>query len=594
MATPLQLLRQEMLRLQVQAVIVPSNDTHFSEYVSAHFKCRGWLTGFDGSAGTAVVTTAGAALFTDSRYFLQAEAQLSQDFVLQKQGLTDSISEVDFIKKTVANGTVGVNASLYSAKDYEKLQQDVQPLQLKNIGDVFAAIWADRPALPTTPAFLLDVQFAGKSIAQKLAAVKSLLNPPAHSVYVVTALDQTAWLLNLRGGDVAYTPVALAYTIVDWDSNSLVLFIDRQKISAETLQLLEKQQVTIDSYSDFEQQLPHYTKGKTVQLHPQFTSHSAVQIIAQNAAKILPESGSTTCINLLKAQKNEVEIAGVQQAMIYDGAAWVKFWFWLEQNVDIQQVTEISAAQQLRQFRAAMPHFLDESFAPIVGYGEHGAIVHYSATPAGNARIVRDNFVLIDTGGQYRLGTTDITRTLHLGTPTAQQKRDYTLVLKGHIALSTAVFAEGTRGAQLDMLARQPMLKQHLHYMHGTGHGVGHCLSVHEGPQSIRLNENPALLQKGMITSCEPGLYRSGQYGIRIENLVLTVDSGSSEFGNFYKFEPLTLCPYDLNSIDLNLLDAVEKEYVNNYHSTVYKKINDLLTAEERAFLEQKCRAIAV
>ncbi|GHT74011.1 Xaa-Pro aminopeptidase [Bacteroidia bacterium] len=586
--TPLELLRREMSLLNVDAVIVPSNDTHFSEYVPSHFKCRGWLTGFDGSAGTAVVTQSAAVLFTDSRYFLQAEAQLHKGFTLQKMGLPDSISIVDFIGQQAKSGTVGVNASLYSATDYAQLEKELQPLVLKNIGDVFAKIWADRPPFPDNKAFLLDTAFAGKTIAEKLTAIKEQLQPTAHSVYVVTALDQVAWLLNLRGGDIAYTPVALAFAIIDWDNNNIILFIDRQKLIPDVLQQLESQQVAIENYADFEHKLPHFVKGKTAVFHPQFTSHSAAQIIQQNAQRATPEPVVVPCINALKAQKNDVEIAGVRQAMIYDGAAWVKFWHWLDKTIDTQQVTEISAAEKLRQFRAEMPHFLDESFAPIIGFGAHGAIVHYSATPVSNVKLTRDNFVLIDTGAQYSLGTTDITRTLHFGTPSAQQKTDYTLVLKGHICLSAAIFPEGTRGAQLDMLARQFMLQRHLHYMHGTGHGVGHCLGVHEGPQSIRLNENPAVLQKGMITSCEPGLYRTNQYGIRIENLVLTTDSGNNEFGNFYRFETLSLCPYALNCVDLSLLNAQETAFINHYHSIVREKLSPLLNNEERAFLEEK------
>jgi Xaa-Pro aminopeptidase len=590
----LELLRREMVSRNVAAVIVPSNDTHFSEYVSSHFKCREWLSGFTGSAGTAVVTSAKAALFTDSRYFLQAAEQLAEGFELQKTGLPDSIGITDYIKEHTPSGNVGVDAALYSAAEYAELECGLKPLALADIGDMFAKIWTDRPPLSTNSAFLLDIEYAGKTTTQKLADVKALLKPAAGSVYVITTLEQTAWLLNLRGRDVAYTPVVLAYSVIDWDTDSVTVFVNKNKLSDKISAGFAKERVKVEDYANFTQKLPAIVKGKTAVYHPQQTSRCVEQIIKENAACVIPENTTVPCINAIKAQKNATEIDGFRRAMQCDGAAWIKFWRWMELNVNGGEVTEISAARKLRAYRAEASDFVDESFAPIISFGAHGAIVHYSATPDSNVRITRDNFVLIDTGGQYYCGTTDITRTLHLGTPTPQQKKDYTLVLKGHIALSRAVFPEGTRGAQLDVLARQYLWQEHLLYLHGTGHGVGHFLGVHEGPQGFRLNENPATLKKGMITSCEPGLYRAGEYGIRIENLVLTTDSSTNEFGNFYKFEPLTLCPYDLNCIDAALLTKDEIEFLNNYHTTVYERISLLLNDMDRNFLKKKCGEVVL
>jgi Xaa-Pro aminopeptidase len=472
------------------------------------------------------------------------------------------------------------------------MADELQPLVLQDIGDPFAEIWSQRPPLPANATFLLDVKYAGNTIAQKLAEVKECLKPTPNAVYVITMLEQTAWLLNLRGGDLTHTPIALAYSVIDLDKDKVTLFINPSKVEDGMRSTLEQAGVQVADYASFAEKLASLVKGKTTIYHPLYTSYSVANIIEKNAQQAMPESAAVPCINALKTQKNDVEVAGFREAMVSDGVAWIRFWHWLEQNVDKEQITEMSAGQKIRDFRAAMPDFYSESFAPIVAYGEHGAIVHYSATPESDARIGRNSFLLVDTGGQYLCGTTDITRTLHLGTPTPQQKCDYTLVLKGHIALQQAVFPEGTRGAQLDVLARQFLWQQHLQYLHGTGHGVGHFLGVHEGPQSIRLNENPAPLQKGMVTSCEPGLYRAGEYGIRIENLVLTTDSGTSDMGNFLKFEPLTLCPYDLNSIEVGLLTQKERAFVNQYQAMVCQRVAPLLEAEAREFLEGKCKNI--
>jgi Xaa-Pro aminopeptidase len=588
-------LREYMKQQGLDAVIVPTNDPHFSEYVATRFKCREWLTGFTGSAGTAAVTQAHAALFTDSRYFLQAELQLTgSGFELKKEGLPESESIAEYLKSRLGKGSVGVDGKLYAVAGFSALKAELEPLSLTAVDDPFAKVWDNRPSLPDTEAFLMSDSLAGATAAEKLQALKAKLKPEPNSIYIASALDEVAWLLNLRGGDVAYTPVNIAYAVVELEANKIHLFINPQKLKDGDAALLQQQHVSIYAYGDFEPQLERIAAAKNVIFNGNRTSICTQEVAEKSCRKLTLEGGAFGAITLLKAVKNEAEVAGIRRAMLADGVAWVQFWRWLEENVDSGSVTEISAGEQLRSLRAQRPDFLDSSFSPIVGYKGHGAIVHYSATPESNIALGRDTFILIDTGAQYRCGTTDITRTLHLGDPSEQEKTDYTLVLKGHLQLSAAKFPCGTRGAQLDMLARQPLMQHHLTYLHGTGHGVGHCLCVHEGPQSIRLNENPTILEAYMLTSCEPGVYRENRYGIRIENLVLTVPSGENEFGKFLQFEPVTLCPIDLKALDVTLLNPCDVEYLNAYHAKVYSLLAPHLTGDDEEFLKKKTEKITM
>ncbi|MDR3328615.1 MAG: aminopeptidase P family protein [Prevotellaceae bacterium] len=589
-------LRAHMAQHGLGALIVPTNDPHFSEYVAAHFKCREWLTGFTGSAGTAVVTPTAAALFTDSRYFLQAEQQLAgSGFELKKEGLPNSETLAQYLKRHLDKGSVGVDGKLYAVAAFEKLQQELSPLALTAVDDPFAALWPDRPPMPSTQAFLMDVALTGATIEEKFAALQKKLNAPEDSLYVVGALDEVAWLLNLRGHDVAYTPVNIAYAIVDFESEAITLAMNFDKMSKAVIRQLQEQRVQIVQYKDFELMLAQLSDSRKVIYNPNKTSIATQKIVQQhNQSGITKEATpfGFGAISQLKAVKSAAEVAGTRRAMLADGVAWLRFWKWLEENVDSGALTELSAGEKMHELRALHPDFIEDSFAPIVGYKEHGAIVHYSASPASSIALGRDTFMLVDTGGHYAYGTTDITRTLHLGAPSEQEKTDYTLVLKGHLQLSAAKFPHGTRGAQLDMLARQPLMQRHLTYLHGTGHGVGHCLCVHEGPQSIRLEENPTVIEPSMITSCEPGIYRAGRYGIRLENLVLTVPSGESEFGSFLQFEPLTLCPFDTKALNPALLHPEDIAYLNGYHRQVYALLSPLLSAEEQHFLREKTKEI--
>jgi Xaa-Pro aminopeptidase len=586
-------LREHMKQQGLDAVIVPTNDPHFGEYVAAHFKCREWLTGFTGSAGTAVVTQAHAALFTDSRYFLQAEQQLAgSGFELKKEGLPDSESIPTYLKSRIGDGRVGVDGKLYAVAAFEALKRELEPLTLATVGDPFAKIWSGRPPMPGDKAFLMSDEVAGAAVIEKLRALKAKLKPDGNSIYVISALDEVAWLLNLRGNDVAFTPVNIAYAVVELDADSVHLFINPGKLGVEEAAALQKQNVAEHDYGDFELQLETLATGKNVIFNGNRTSVSTQKTAEKTCRKIAVEDGLFGAITVLKAAKNKAEVAGIRRAMIADGVAWVKFWRWLDENIESGEVTEISAAERLRAFRAECPDFLGESFSPIVGYKAHGAIVHYSPTPKSNIKLGCDTFILIDTGAQYRYGTTDITRTLHLGTPSEQEETDYTLVLKGHIQLAMAIFPYGTRGAQLDMLARQPLMQNYMTYLHGTGHGVGHCLCVHEGPQNIRLNENPTILEANMLTSCEPGLYRPGQYGIRIENLLLTVPGEENEFGKFMKFEALTLCPIDTNAVNTRMLTSPEIVYLNTYNVDVYRTLAPHLDGDDKAFLHLKTNMV--
>ena len=521
----LKALRDEMGKAGITAFIIPGTDPHQSEYYASHWAARTWISGFDGSAGTAVVTTNQAGLWTDSRYFLQAAQQLEDSgFELFKEGLPDN------------------------------------------------------------EAFIHDEKYSGESISDKMARIMEQVRQAGAAALLLAALDEIAWAFNIRGTDVECNPVVICYAYID-DSRR-ILFIDKAKINDTVCQYLQKNSVEIMPYEnifDFVAALPAEKKV--------FVDTNKINYTLLNKLHAIPVSGQSP-IALLKSIKNETQLAGTREAMIRDGVALVRFFRWLEKNIDSGKVTEITVAEKLREFRSQQSLYVGESFATIAGFNEHGAIVHYSATPESNAIISRKGFLLIDSGAQYLDGTTDITRTVSLGNLSPRQKRDFTLVMKGHIALATCHYPQGTRGAQLDALARHFLWDDHLNYLHGTGHGVGHFLNVHEGPQNIRLEENPTPLMPGMITSNEPGLYRTGEYGIRCENLVLTVPDYENEFGMFYRFETLTLFPFDTEALDISIMTEKEIEWLNSYHEMVYDRLSPMLDEEEQQWLHRKTTAI--
>lgn len=579
-------LRAAFDREQIAAFIIPSTDPHLSEYVAPHWQSREWISGFTGSAGTVVVTRDKAGLWTDSRYFLQAAQQLEgSGIALYKEMLPETPSIPTFLSETLQPGeAVGIDGQVFSVEEALQLEKQLgkKNISVKSITDPMEQIWADRPAIPEGAAFVYAAEYAGKTCQEKLDAIRQEMKKADAEALLVSSLDEIAWALNIRGNDVHCNPVVVSYLIVgEQDAH---FFIEPRKVTEELAAHLQASGVSVHDYKEIEAFLGTL-QARNILLNPAKTNYAAYSAICPDCRII--EGASP--VALLKAIRNNCEIAGIHAAMQRDGVALVKFLKWLEEAVPTGNETEISIDRKLHEFRAAQPLYMGESFDTIAGYKEHGAIVHYEATPETDVPLKPEGFLLLDSGAQYLDGTTDITRTIALGELTQEEKTDYTLILKGHIALAMAVFPEGTRGAQLDVLARMPIWQHHMNYLHGTGHGVGHFLNVHEGPQSIRMNENPVTLRPGMVTSNEPGVYKAGSHGIRTENLVLTIPAGEGMFGNYLKFETITLCPICKKGIIPELLTAEEREWLDNYHQQVYEKLSPSLNEEEQEWLKEAC-----
>lgn len=584
----LEALRDLMRSKHIDAVIIPGTDPHQSEYPSEHWKFRDYVSGFTGSNGTAVVTLDDAGLWTDSRYFLQAAEQLEgSGFTLRKENIPGEPTVLEWLGEVLdEDAVVGVDGRLFSLIEANRIEMFCAQNGFMFAPDFRAAeaIWTDRPARPMNPAFVHDEALAGEDVDSKVSRVVDALDAADADGLLITALDEIAWLLNLRGSDVDYTPVVIAFAYVSADER--VLFIDSEKVTSEVKDHLKKYRVKIKDYDDIEKFLGKISSTATVMVDPNRVSDALGQ------AMICNKTYMASPVIALKGVKNECQIAGFRQAMLYDGAAMVRMMMWLEQNV-ANGITEMDVDRRLQQERAAYASNRGDSFHMIAGYKDHGAIVHYEATDESAYTLAPEGLLLIDTGGQYLEGTTDITRTISLGNPTAAEKHDYTLILKGHLALARAVFPKGTMGVQLDVLARGPLWNEGMTYLHGTGHGVGHFLGCHEGPQSIRMEANPTPLELGMVTSNEPGIYKTGEYGIRTENLLLCVPACSNEeWGEFYKFESLTLFPYDTTLMDMDMLSREEVKQINDYHAMVCERLRPLLSADEAQWLEQKCKSI--
>lgn len=584
----LEALRDLMRSKHIDVVIIPGTDPHQSEYPSEHWKFRDYVSGFTGSNGTAVVTLDDAGLWTDSRYFLQAAEQLEgSGFTLRKENIPGEPTVLEWLGEVLdEDAVVGVDGRLFSLIEANRIEMFCAQNGFMFAPDFRAAeaIWTDRPARPMNPAFVHDEALAGEDVDSKISRVVDAIDAADADGLLITALDEIAWLLNLRGSDVDYTPVVIAFAYVSEDER--VLFIDSEKVTSEVKDHLKKYGVKIKDYDDIEKFLGKISSTATVMVDPNRVSDALGQ------AMICNKTYMASPVIALKGVKNECQIAGFRQAMLYDGAAMVRMMMWLEQNV-ANGITEMDVDRRLQQERAAYASNRGDSFHMIAGYKDHGAIVHYEATDESAYTLAPEGLLLIDTGGQYLEGTTDITRTISLGNPTAAEKHDYTLILKGHLALSRAVFPKGTMGVQLDVLARGPLWNEGMTYLHGTGHGVGHFLGCHEGPQSIRMEANPTPLELGMVTSNEPGIYKTGEYGIRTENLLLCVPACSNEeWGEFYKFESLTLFPYDTTLMDMDMLSREEVKQINDYHAMVCERLRPLLNADEAQWLEQKCKSI--
>lgn len=582
-------LRAHIAQEQIQAFIIPSTDPHLSEYVAPHWQSREWISGFTGSAGTVVVTAKDAGLWTDSRYFLQAARQLEGTCItLYKEMLPETPNIPEFLSAHLQEGDcVGIDGKMFSAEEVEHLQKELKKsgIRIKSIADPMQLLWIDRPAMPLAPAFVYDTKYAGMSFTEKLPAVRQAMEAAGADSLLLSALDEIAWLLNIRGNDVHCNPVVVSYLLIEKDKVNY--FVQPQKVTPELTEYFNVNGISVHPYEEIGDYLNNFN-AHSILMNPAKTNYAIYSAIRPGCLII----NGASPVALLKAIRNKQEIAGIHAAMQRDGVALVKFLKWLDEAVPAGKETEISVDKKLHTFRAAQPLYMGESFDTIAGYKEHGAIVHYEATPETDVTLKPEGFLLLDSGAQYLDGTTDITRTIALGPLTEEEKTDYTLILKGHIALAMAVFPEGTRGAQLDVLARMPIWKERMNYLHGTGHGVGHFLNVHEGPQSIRMNENPVALQPGMVTSNEPGVYKAGSHGIRTENLVLTVPAGEGMFGKYLKFETLTLCPICRKGIIKELLTAEEIGWLNDYHRTVYEKLSPDLNNDEREWLKEACKAV--
>ena len=587
----LEAMRQFMTDKNLDAFIIPSTDAHLSEYPPKYWESRKWISGFTGSAGTAVVTKEKAGVWTDSRYFIQAAEELKDTgFDLFKMGQPETPDMTDWIIEQVGSGgTVGIDGLVYASSDAKSLKSklDSKNINLNTEFDPFSVIRTDRPEIPQNHIFTLPVEVAGESVKSKIERINADLKKLEADGIIIVTLDAVAWTFNMRGNDVEYNPVAVAYAYVS--ENETVLFVDPDKISEEIAEEYKEQGIIISDYNNVFEYVANLPADSKVCVTGNKINWKLLQTIPESC-KIVDVPSH---VDLMKSIKNETELEGFRNAMIKDGVALVKFYMWLEKAIPTGEVTEVMIEEKLLEYRSQQENFVGESFGTIAGYAGNGAIVHYHATPENCLTIKPEGLLLIDSGGQYKDGTTDITRTVAAGKLTKQMKADYTNVLKGHIALATAIFPEGTRGSQLDVLARKALWNNCLTYWHGTGHGIGHFLNVHEGPQNIRLEENPTLLKPGMVTSNEPGVYRANQYGIRIENLIVTQEyRKTEEFGTFYNFETITLCPIDTRPISKKLLTKCEKKWLNKYHKMVYKKLKNHLSVEEKTWLKNKTKPI--
>ncbi len=590
----LQALREEMQSRSLAAYIVPTDDFHSSEYVGDYFKAREYLSGFTGSAGTLLVEPDRAALWTDGRYFLQAEQQLAGSGIrLMKSGQPDVPALADYLAERLSEGDViGFDGRCVTGAFVEKLKEKTGKKRIAFYGeeDLAGLVWRERPSLSAEPVWELPTAYAGLSREEKLAAVREKMTKRQADAFLTTALDEIAWLLNLRGNDVKNTPVFLACFLLT--KSRAALCAQKEAFPEEIREKLAQAGVNLYPYESIEEQTASLPLGTRLLADEGRVNYRLLQAVPAGVKRV----GGESPVALLKAVKSPREITNIRQAHEKDGVAVTRFIYWLKTNVEKGRVTEMGAADQLEQFRSGMEGYLGPSFDPIIAYGPHGAVVHYEATPETDAVLRPEGLCLADTGGHYIEGTTDITRTIALGKLTAEEKRAYTLVLKGHLRLGAAKFLQGVCGQNLDVLAREPLWQEGLDYNHGTGHGVGYLLSVHEGPQSFRWRITKEAscvpLEEGMILSNEPGLYLTGKFGVRHENLVLVRRGEKNDFGQFMYLEPLTMVPFDRDAIDEKLLTAQERELLNGYHRKVYETVSPYLAGEELLWLEKATAAL--
>ena len=585
-------LRSAMKEENVKAYLIPTSDPHMSEYPAACWKYREWISGFTGSAGTIVITDKKAGLWTDSRYFLQAEAQLEGTGIdLYKLMLQGTPSIAQFLSMELKEGdTVALNGLTYSVADAQNLESSLKKkgINLNCNLSLIDPIWKDRPCIPDSPIFEMPIELSGKSSEDKLLEINNMLHQAGADCTILSALDEVAWTCNIRGTDVSYNPVAISYAFIS--NNENVLFINPKKVPAEIADNLKKEGWILADYGKLFDYLAKLPENCRV-----FIDRGRTNVAIYNA---LPKSAiiidGISPANHLKSIKNETEIKGFRSAVVKDGVAMTKFFYWLEKQMEAgEKVTELSAAHKVSEFRSEQALYVMDSFAPISSYGAHGAVVHYSPTPETDTELKPDSLYLLDSGAQYLDGTTDITRTVALcKEPTEQMKKDFTRTLKGTIGIAKCKFPAGIRGCLIDAFARKALWDAGINYLHGTCHGIGHCLNVHEGPQSIRMEENPVILEPGMVMSDEPAMYRTGEYGIRTENMVLIHKDSETEYGTFLGFETLTLCYIDTRLIVVSMLSAREHAWINKYHQQVYEELSPYLNEEEKAWLKEKTAEI--
>lgn len=587
-------LRQLMEREKMDFYVVPTDDFHGSEYVGDYFKARTFMTGFTGSAGVFVLSKEFAGLWTDGRYFLQAAEQLKDTGItLMKMGEEGVPRVAEYIGSHLSDGqTLGFDGRVISAGFVEEVRENLQgkKMQVAYEKDLVNEIWQDRPELSCEPVWILDEKYSGRSYREKILEVRNAMKEKGADVLLLTALDDIAWLFNIRGNDIAYNPVVLSYALIT--EEKVHLFLQKNALDPQVRKVLEEDQVLLQEYHEIYEYVKTLS-AESILLDDHLTNYALLHNLPENIRLIK----DVTPVMMLKSIKNPTEIQNMRNAHVKDGVAVTKFMYWLKKNAGVLDMDELSVDEKLTGFRKEMDGYIELSFETIAGYGEHGAVIHYSATEETNAKIYPEGFLLVDSGAQYMEGTTDITRTFALGPVTEDMKKHFTLVLKGNLNLGAARFRQGCTGENLDILARRPLWEAGLDYNHGTGHGVGYLLNVHETPNRISWQHSGGYLEnepvrEGRVISNEPGLYLAGAYGIRLENLMVCQKAEKNEYAQFMKFETLTLVPFDLDAVDVALLDSRERELLNEYHAEVYEKISPYLEEEEKNWLKQATRAV--
>jgi len=586
----IELLRADMKKKGLNAYIIPSSDPHLSEYVAEHWKARAWISGFTGSAGTFVATMDESGLWTDGRYFIQAEKQLAgSEIKLFKMGNQGVPTYTEWISEKLKSGEcVGLDGRTIPVSEFREMEKKLSAkgIRIDKSHDLVGGIWENRPEIPSEMVFNHELKYAGLSAKEKIEKVREEMKKVNAENYLLSSLDDIAWLFNIRGRDVPFVCVTIAYALISTDK--AYLFINRAKVPGDVRKTLDNNGIEILDYESVKEKIEKLDKNQSIAFDIRRTNCWLYDAIPPGCRKV--EVDEITAA--LKAVKNETEIENFRRCQVNDGVAMVKFLVWLDKNIGSQEISEITVSEKLKELRAMQPDNIGPSFATKAGYKDHGAMMHYSATEDSKYMLEDKGMMVLDSGGQYLNGTTDITRTVVFNEVSEEEKTDFTLVLKAHIALASEKFLYGATGSNLDVLARKPLWELGLDYKCGTGHGVGYCLSVHEGPQSFSQRPNNTRLEKGMIVTIEPGIYREGKYGVRTENMVLVVEDEKTEFGQFMRFEPLTLCPVSLKGIKPDMLTGQEKEWLNIYHRKVFEALSPYLDAVEKAWLEENTRSI--